>query len=499
MVEQDCSSLNMHLAAHAQVMHNIGKDVFEKDAGETLLTFFEETTKHADDYGNIEFGEYPVLYAALLRHYHVRVAETGHPRLMILNPKEVYAQYADVLIFSGLNEDTFPQLPKIGAWLGRNMRDQIGLPAIEEQVGENAFSLYWAMLHPQLVLTRAQRQDNAPTVCSRWLFRLISLLQGIAPQALKDMQQRGARYVAYADDVAKHHHEHDDLGACMRPFPTPPLAARPRRISATQVKQLILNPYTIYARHVLGLYSIADLQHPVNHQFTGTFIHKILEDTLRDLDTQDWAQAATRFDAVFTKHAQDTLERLDSFPMEKIFLENRIAHIKAWVCQTEEHRRRHARPVALEHKGTMTLQTTLGTVTLTAEADRIDLTNDGAAIIYDYKTGATIPTSKDIEHYDKQLLIEAGIVTAGGFTPKVAAVPVHKTAYLQLRSLKDSIEKDHVFSAQDIQDCLDGIVKLFNAYADPAQGYGAQMRPVQTSYTDTYDHLARVGEWTYTV
>jgi ATP-dependent helicase/nuclease subunit B len=36
-----------------------------------------------------------------------------------------------------------------------------------------------------------------------------------------------------------------------RPSPRPPVAARPRSLSVTEIKTLIRDPYAIYARHVL--------------------------------------------------------------------------------------------------------------------------------------------------------------------------------------------------------------------------------------------------------
>ena len=53
--------------------------------------------------------------------------------------------------------------------------------------------------------------------------------------------------------------------------------------------------------------------------------------------------------------------------------------------------------------------------TLTARADRIDVTDDGSVVIYDYKTGK-LPVQKHVEDlYAPQLSLEAAIAEAGGF------------------------------------------------------------------------------------
>mgnify|MGYP006899847988 CR=1 FL=1 len=44
-----------------------------------------------------------------------------------------------------------------------------------------------------------------------------------------------------------------------RPQPRPPVAARPRQLWVTQVEAWMRNPYADYARHVLGLRRLDDL------------------------------------------------------------------------------------------------------------------------------------------------------------------------------------------------------------------------------------------------
>ncbi len=52
---------------------------------------------------------------------------------------------------------------------------------------------------------------------------------------------------------------------------------------------------------------------------------------------------------------------------------------------------------------------------LTARADRIDVGENGAAVIYDYKTGKP-PAPKHVDDfYAPQLSLEAAIAAAGGF------------------------------------------------------------------------------------
>ena len=47
-----------------------------------------------------------------------------------------------------------------------------------------------------------------------------------------------------------------------RPEPRPPLAARPRRLSVTEIEHWLRDPYTIYAKHMLGLQPLDDIDTP---------------------------------------------------------------------------------------------------------------------------------------------------------------------------------------------------------------------------------------------
>src|SRR5690606_7825513 len=72
----------------------------------------------------------------------------------------------------------------------------------------------------------------------------------------------------------------DDPGPprpAQRPAPAPPVAARPRDISVTQVEAWMRDPYQIYARKVLGLKALDPVDADPGGAERGTFIHAALE------------------------------------------------------------------------------------------------------------------------------------------------------------------------------------------------------------------------------
>ena len=64
----------------------------------------------------------------------------------------------------------------------------------------------------------------------------------------------------------------------MRPAPCPPLAARPTRLSVTEIEHWLRDPYTIYARHILRLLPLDAVDTAPGARDRGTVIHGAIGD-----------------------------------------------------------------------------------------------------------------------------------------------------------------------------------------------------------------------------
>src|SRR4029077_1701020 len=130
--------------------------------------------------------------------------------------------------------------------MSRQMRRDFRIAVPERSVGIAAHDFAHAFGAPEVVLTRAARQEGAPTVPSRWLLRLDAVLRAVG---LGDALQPDEMVNSAAQQI-------DDPGhyrPLPLPEPRPPLAVRPRRLSVTQIETWLRDPYAIYARHILGL------------------------------------------------------------------------------------------------------------------------------------------------------------------------------------------------------------------------------------------------------
>ncbi len=124
-------------------------------------------------------ADYPALFEALLAGVVVRPAYGRHPRLFIWGLLEARLQQADLMVLGGLNEGVWPPRSDSDPWLSRPMRRDFGLPPPERRIGAAAHDFAQCLGAREVVLTRASRVEGTPTVPSRWLLRLDTVLRAV--------------------------------------------------------------------------------------------------------------------------------------------------------------------------------------------------------------------------------------------------------------------------------------------------------------------------------
>jgi len=122
---------------------------------------------------------------------------------------------------------------------------------------------------------------------------------------------------------------------------------------------------------------------------------------------------------------------------------------------------------------------------------RIDIAAEGVVNLYDYKTGKP-PTGKQQARFDKQLLLEAAMVSRGAF-PAIGAATVAEAAYIGLGAPPAVVPAplaDHPPAR-----VLDELRSLIAQWQVVTRGYSARMTMEKDADTSDYDHLSRFGEW----
>ena len=458
-------------------------------AGEAAAAFAAEVRDACEGLPPLEPRHYPGVLDTLMTGRAVRRPHGGTPRLSILGPLEARAWHADLMILGGLNEGTWPPDPGADPWMSRPMRAAFGLPAPEQRIGLSAHDFAQAMAAPAVALTRAERVEGAPTVPSRWLLRLEAAAEatGLGPAWTACAGGPWLAWAAALRAVAA-------VQPTPPPAPTPPVEARPTRLSVTRIETWRRDPYAIYARSVLGLEALDALDRALTPADYGTLVHAALErfrrDHPADLPDDAGARLLDAGRAVFAEVLGDAAAATFWWP--------RFQRTAQWIIEEEQRRAATLKRVHVELSGRLELGGVSRPFTLTGTADRIEQHTDGALVVVDHKTGQP-PAKKEVAAgYAPQLPLEAAMIAAGAFEGVSGDAPVRALEYWRLHGARD--RAGEVRSVADkpaalADEALAGLVALVNLYADPATPYPARPVPDKAPRYSDYDHLARVAEW----
>lgn len=463
------------------------------EAGEALAGFVAELAEFGDALDPIAPEHYAALFETLLAGAVVRPRFGAHPRLSILGPLEARLQRFDVMILGGLNEGSWPADASVDPWMGRPMRADFGLPSPERRIGLSAHDFVQGFCAETVVLTRSERTEGAPTIPARWLTRLDVAIEALGIEPDVPLGKQGEDYLAWWRALDGPDRMSVQAPESVRPRPTPPLAARPRRLSVTQVETWMRDPYSIYARHILGLQALAPIDQAVDAAEYGSLIHDVFDTFLAECGAGDLPEDAH---ARLVGIGEELLGEYRSMPAIWTFWWPRFLRIADWFIPVEAERRARLAKIHAEVGGSITLDLPAGPFRLVARADRIDELRDGGFAVIDFKTGAP-PTKKEVAAgFAPQLPLEAAMVSQGGFDG-VAAGDVHELAFWRLSGGREPGAIRHAADdpAAVAAEAYAGLVELVKRFDDPATPYEARPRPDMAPKYSDYEHLARVKEW----
>jgi ATP-dependent helicase/nuclease subunit B len=486
------------LDAHRKAAELVSSDpqsadvaVWRGEAGETAFRLFEEAMAACENL-DLEMGavDYASFIRALMDQVAVRPTGGLHPRLSILGPLEARLLQADLVILGGLNEGKWPPVTDPGPWLNRPMRRDLEISQPERRIGLSAHDFAQAAASPTVILSRAAKEDGAPTTPSRWLTRIMTLVEGahlrerFVDMRLVDLARQLDRPMTAPKPIEP-------------PAPRPPVSARPRKLYVTDIERWLRDPYALYAKAILGLRALDPVDEPPGAAERGTAIHAALEEFVRRhpklLPRPD--QALEELLAL-GRHAFHDL--LDDPAVRSIWMP-RFERAATWFIAWEEARRPHLREVLVEQHGEIRFPTAAGDFTLAAKADRIEVLPDGSISICDYKTGQA-PTDDQVRQgFSPQLTLEAAIAMSGGFRG-LQAKSIAELVYVKLTGADDGGEARVVkFEDQTVDDAVHEAFARFKAFVEsfdnPDMPYMSKPHVLFLNKPGDYDHLARVKEW----
>ena len=381
-------------------------------------------------------------------------------------------------------------MPPSDRFMSRMMKSELSLLPPERRIGLAAHDFMMAMGAPRVVLSRAARSGNAPAVASRWLQRLVACA---GPDQAKAMQRRGRKFIDWANALGSAESE----AFAPRPNPKPPLEARPRKLSVTEVETLRRDPYAIYARKILKLQALEPYIRDPGAAERGTLFHAALDAFVRSgVDPLELHALEKLLEA-----GQQAFAEADLPPDVRTVWWPRYEQTAQGVLEWERARAHKVRSRHAEI-GAVPFEIATSGVTLSGRADRIDLLDDGTSEIIDYKTGSNPSVKQAHFLISPQLPLEAALLQRGAFV-ELGPVEPGKLTYVRLRPngevVADSVLKSgsSVKSATELaQDAWERLEKLVGFYAKPTNGYLSRALPFKEGDVEgEYDHLARVLEW----
>lgn len=412
------------------------------------------------------------LLRQLLDERAVRPPYGGHPRIFVWGLLEARLQRADLVILGGLNEGVWPALPAPDPWLPPKVRSALEMPTLEYRIGLSAHDFASALGAPEVLITRARRDNRSPTVASRFLLRLDAISGRLPRDRVLE------RIVRSLDDPGPPR-------PVDRPAPAPSREQRPKSISVTSVDRLKADPFAFYANAILGLKSLDPIDSDFTARWKGEAVHKVFEDWLVE-DGCNPQRLRVRAALLLADEA--------IHPMLRALWSPRLLEAIDWIADLERANQEGGRiPLQAEIKG----EAELGGILVQGRADRIDQLPDGGLAIIDYKTGKP-PSQKAVdEGFALQLGLLGLIGRAGGFDGVSGNPEVFEYWSLQrdrgkfgrlMRPDKDMAAGEFLAHADR------NFTEVARDYLSGARPFEAKLNPAYAPYGD-YDQLMRLEEW----
>ena len=454
--------------------------LYGKEDGQALQGLLSEMVDHCDDAATSQ-DEWPDIFDALLGERAVRPVAGTHPRLSILGPLEARLQTFDRIVLGGLNEKSWPATARNDPFLSRPMKSVLGLPPPERRTGLAAHDFQTLLGMGDVVISRSIRADNAKTIPSRWLQRLLKVA---GKEAGEEMRERGTKYTQWGAQI-----DHpSNVKSLSQPAPCPPVAARPTSMSITEIETWIKDPYAIYAKHILKLVPLEPLWREADARERGSLYHQIFEDLVREHSDLRGEDAVTK-----------CLQLADHwFAASEVPQEVRAIWRPRFDTIAEEFVRWNDIYLADVERSLVELSAVqmIGDFRLSGRADRIDVLKDGTLSIIDYKTGSS-PSVSDVKKLlAPQLPLEAALASKGSFGA-LDACETTKLIYPRLRP-SQPLPVDEIDAGDLGEKAWQQLEALIDAYRQVGKPYISKARVVSDRDREgDYDHLARVREWSF--
>jgi len=459
--------------------------LWSEEDGVKAARFLTNLREVAASVPEVTGQDYVGVLQGLMRDVTVHTTVTSHPTLRITTPEKARLMKSDIIILGGINDGILPRPAEENPWLSPDMIRALGLPAPEAGIGLAAHSFVQMVSNPNVLLTRAMRSGDAPTVASPFLTRMLMVLRGAG---LEKNIEKKTRLL----DIHVAMHTPAQVIPIDPPLVTPPVDKRPRKLPVTAVEALMRDPYSIYVKYILNIRQKAPLDASPSVAERGTFTHDALDAFIKKYPDELPPNAEEEL----LKIGRETFKNRMENPAVRAFWWPRFERIAKWFVTFENERRHVSKTLGTEVQGKLEIDTGDGIFTLTAIADRIDRDANDQLMMIDYKTGS-VPSQKSVAlGFSPQLTLEALIAFTGGFDG-IDAEDVGKLQYWKLSGGQRAAEVTEVRGeiGDLVTEARQGIERLIKAFNHASTPYLVTPRPEWAPRYNNVRHLSRVDEW----
>lgn len=462
-----------------------GDRLWGQEDGRTLAGFVEDLRLHAREAElTLAPAEVPVALRDAMDQLAVRPPYGGHARVQVLGLLESRMNRAELVICAGMNEGVWPAPGRVDALLAPPVLRALGVPGGDFRIGLSAHDLAGAMGAPEVVLSRADRDEAGPAIPSRFLLRVQAMLGDLLERHQETHAVERARALGRAPEAPPY----------PVPAPDPTPEQRDVDISATALDRLLGDPYQFYADRILGLRDLEALDADPSAAWQGTVAHEILQRWHEARACDDNASLAPIMEQVLDDHNAD--------PLMRGLWQPRLEAALRWIEDTVS-RYTDRQVLAVESKGAMTFDG----VHVHGRADRIDRLADGSIAIIDYKTG-TPPSAARVEAgFALQLGVLGLIAERDGFTG-IAGDPGAYEYWSLAKAKNDNpfgfgyvdvplrVGKKRAGLAPEefLPRTADQLALAISRFIKGTDPFTARENPDYPGY-DTFDQLMRLDEW----
>ncbi len=388
--------------------------------------------------------------------------EKGNPNaaIQILSNIEARLLNYDLVIVASLNDGEFPEI-EAENWLGKKIKKDLGINHSLKKIGQNCYNFCNYLSNQKVVLSRSKSKNGAPIIASVFWLKFITLCK-----ELKINLNYGENFFSKLEKINSSNPINIELYN-----PKPELKFRPQKFSITEISKLISDPYAIYAKKILQLKELEEIDVESSYAEFGSFVHKALEEYVRNPNFN-------QFEKIFENYFLEKEAKLVWWPkFEQIFtdfilknndLKNLQNHLEV--------------PVKLNFHQTL----------ISGKIDRITIDQNNFAEIYDYKTGYAPSNKEVLSGLEPQLTIAALALIEGVIDAKLnnlSANQIKSINYWELSSSKASEIRKICKNNEEIQILIaaakSGLESLFDFFYNQENGY------LSTGKSKEYSHLSR--------